>query len=152
MEHTLQHPIGLLHLVTALLAIVAGLMVVFSKKGTRKHRYLGRAYAVLMVAVNATAFMIYELFGGFGLFHWMALLSLATVIIGYIPARTRSPGWRDRHAYFMSGSFVGLIAAFAAETMTRWLPVPFFAAVGIVSFLVSAIGIYLMLRLIPGIK
>ncbi|CAM3683030.1 DUF2306 domain-containing protein [Rheinheimera salexigens] len=151
MEHTLQHPIGLMHLVVAMLAIVIGALVVLAKKGTSKHKWLGRAYVAMMLAVNVTAFLIYELFGGFGLFHWMALFSLLSVVIGYVPARLRKPGWKAQHAYFMCGSYVGLLAAFAAETMTRYLWLPFFTAVTIVSLTVIFIGILLMFRFIPRI-
>ena len=56
MEHTLQHPIGLTHLISSLSAIVIGAFVVFSKKGTRKHKWLGRGYVGMMVAVNISAF------------------------------------------------------------------------------------------------
>ena len=149
MEHTLQHPIGLMHLITAFLAIAIGAAICLQKKGTRRHKWLGRAYVGMMVALNATALMIYELFGGFGLFHWMALFSLLTVLIGYIPALFRSPGWKEQHAFFMSGSYVGLIAAFAAETLTRWMPLPFFAAVGAVSISVIIVGVWIMRRSIP---
>jgi len=149
MEHTLQHPVGLTHLITALLAIVIGTLVVLSRKGTRKHKWLGRTYVGMLVAVNVSAFLIYELFGGFGLFHWMALFSLLSVLLGYIPARLRKPGWKIQHAYFMSGSFVGLVAALAAETLTRYISLPFFAAVGAVSIAVIFLGVLLMFRFIP---
>jgi uncharacterized membrane protein len=149
MEHTLQHPIGLAHLITALSAILIGALVVLSKKGTRKHRWLGRGYVGMLVAVNISAFLIYELFDGFGLFHWMALFSLLSVLAGYIPARSRQPGWKIQHAYFMSGSYVGLVAALAAETLTRYISLPFFAAVATVSISVIVLGVLLMFRFIP---
>lgn len=149
MEHTLQHPIGLAHLVIALLAMVFGTLVIISSKGTRKHKWLGRAYVGSMVAVNVSAFLIYELFGGLGLFHWMALFSLLTVLAGYFPARSRRPGWRIRHAYFMSGSYVGLIAALAAEILTRTPWLPFFGAVAVASISVIVLGILVMFRFIP---
>ena len=149
MEHTLQHPTGLAHVTIALLAIVIGMLVILSRKGTRRHRWLGRGYVCAMVAVNVSAFLIYELYGGFGLFHWMALISLLTVLIGYIQVRLRGPGWKVKHAYFMSGSYVGLIAALAAETLTRTPWLPFFGAVAVASISVIVLGILLMFRLIP---
>lgn len=149
MEHTLQHPLGLVHVLLALLAIVFGTLVIFSRKGTRKHKWLGRCYLAAMLALNASALMIYELFGGFGLFHWMALLSLLSVLAGYWPARHHRPGWKAQHAYFMSGSYVGLIAALAAETLTRTPWLPFFWAVAVASFAVTFVGIFLMFRFIP---
>lgn len=149
MQHTLQHPVGLTHLLLAVLAIVAGTLVVLAKKGTRRHRWLGRIYVGMMIAVNVTAFLIYELFGGFGLFHWMALFSLLTLLIGYVSVRSRSGGWKVRHAYFMSGSYVGLIAALAAEILTRTPWLPFFGAVAVASISVIFVGIMLMFRYIP---
>jgi uncharacterized membrane protein len=149
MQHTLQHPLGLAHLAIALLAIVSGTLVLLSRKGTRRHRWLGRAYVCAMIGVNLTAFSIYELFGGFGLFHWMALASLLTVLGGYIPARSRKPGWKTRHAYFMAGSYVGLIAALAAEILTRTPWLAFEHAVAVASFVVISVGLVLMFRMIP---
>ena len=149
LEHTLQHPVGLIHLIVAVLAIVIGTLVILFRKGTRLHGWLGRAYVGMMVGVNLTAFLIYELFGGFGLFHWMALFSLLTVLIGYFPARSRRPGWKGQHAYFMSGSYVGVIAALAAEVLTRTPLLPFFGAVAVASFSVIFLGILLMFRFIP---
>ena len=147
--HTLQHPLGLTHLLFALLAIGLGTAVIFRRKGTRVHRWLGRSYVVLMLGLNITAFMIYELFGGFGLFHWMALISFATVLIGYLHAWRKKPGWKVTHAYFMAGSYVGLIAALAAETLTRTAVLPFLSAVAVSSLAVIVIGVWLMLRLVP---
>jgi uncharacterized membrane protein len=149
MQHTLQHPIGLAHLIIASLAIVIGALVILSRKGTRKHRWLGRGYVFTMVAVNVSALLIYELFGGFGMFHWMALASLLTVLVGYIPTRLRGPGWKVQHAYFMSGSYVGLIAALTAETLTRTPWLPFFDSVVVASMSVIFVGILLMFRVIP---
>ncbi len=149
MEHTRQHPLGLAHLITALLAVLIGTFVILKKKGTRIHTWIGRSYVGMILAVNLTAFLIYEQFGGFGLFHWMALFSLSSVLVGYLASRKRSPGWKVWHAYFMSGSYVGLVAALAAETLTRYISLPFFASVGVVSVSVTILGILLMMRLIP---
>ena len=150
-EHWQEHPLGLVHLLTAVLAIPFGTVIVFARKGTRVHRWLGRSYVVAMLGVNMTAFVIYELFGGFGLFHWMALASLATVLIGYLPTWHKNSGWKVTHAYFMSGSYVGLLAALAAETFTRTAVLPFFGAVAAASLAVIVVGVWLMRRLIPGL-
>ncbi len=148
-EHVLNHPVGLAHVIFSALAILFGTTVIFNRKGTRRHRWLGRSYVIAMLGLNGTAFMTYELFDGFGLFHWMALVSLATVVIGYIPTWKKRPGWKVQHAYFMAGSYVGLIAALAAETFTRTPILPFFWAVAAASFAIIFIGVWLMLRLIP---
>ena len=98
--------LGLTHLTLALLALTTGAAVAVLRKGTRAHRWIGRTYVAAMFAVNATALLIYDLFRRFGLFHWAAIFSFATVIVGWWPIRwgRRIPGWLPRHAYWMSGS------------------------------------------------
>ncbi len=77
---------------------LSGASVVSRRKGTRRHRLLVRTYFPCMVGLNATALMIYDLFGGFGTFHWFALLSLATVAAGFVPACRKQPrGTRVSH-------------------------------------------------------
>ena len=115
-----QSPLGWIHIALALAALAAGAAVGLAAKGTTRHLRLGRTYAFLMLGVNGTAFMLFGLFGRFGPFHVAAFLSLLTVAAGWIPARSRSSRrWVERHAYFMSGSYVGLLAAAAAETLGR---------------------------------
>ena len=118
-EHWQQHPMGFVHIAVALAALAFGTAVVLSRKGTRAHpmgfvhiavalaalafarasppggRGLNRPGAVdliMMLALNGTALAIYELFGGFGLFHWVALFSLGSVVLGYWPAWRKSSG------------------------------------------------------------
>jgi len=150
LAHTLQHPLGLLHLLVAVAAIAAGAAVLAAAKGTPSHRWSGRVYLGAMVAVNLSALLIYELFDGFGAFHWLALASLATVLAGYGETLIRRPGWVTRHAYYMSGSYIGLIAALAAEVLTRTPLLPFFEAVLLASVGVISAGMWLMFRLVPA--
>ncbi len=149
--HWQAHPLGFAHVAVAVLAILFGTLVIAARKGTAYHRRMGRAYFASMLAVNITALAIYELFGRFGPFHWMALASLATLIVGYLPTKTRSPGWLPRHAYFMAGSYVGLLAALASEIFTRVPGVAMFEGVAVASTVVIVAGVWLMIRRIPGI-
>ena len=116
-----MNPLGWFHTICALVALASGAAVLLRAKGTRAHRQLGWVYVGSMVALNVTALMIYRLFGGFGPFHVAALFSLATVVAGIIPAVRRQPrtGWLDRHYFFMTYSYLGLLAATAAEIGTR---------------------------------
>ena len=102
-----------------------------------------------MLALNVTALMDYELFGRFGPFHWMALISLGTVAAGYAAVRRRAPGWREQHAYMMAGSYVGLVAAAAAEVASRVPEWSFGPSVVISSVGVIVIGLWLMFKLMP---
>jgi hypothetical protein len=106
-----------------------------------------------MFGVTGTALLIYNLTGEFGPFHALALISLITLILGIAPVLLRWPsgGWIDLHAYFMSWSYVGLVAAAAAETLTRIPEAPFWWAVVAASGVVVATGAWLIHRSVPKI-
>lgn len=137
-------PVALLHLVSALVAMVAGAVVLLRRKGGKRHRVTGRIYFAAMLTLNVTALMIYRLFGGFGPFHVAALVSLATVVPGVMAARSRHPGWLDRHYYWMTFSYVGLLAAALSEVLTRLPRAPFWGAVIAGSATVFAVGAWLI--------
>ena len=114
-------PLGQVHFAASLLALAAGGWVMARPKGTARHRRVGWLYAASMLTLNATALLIYRLTGAFGPFHAAALVSLATLVAGIIPARRRRPAgaWLERHYFFMAYSYLGLVAAAVAETATR---------------------------------
>ncbi|HEX8907033.1 MAG TPA: DUF2306 domain-containing protein [Longimicrobiaceae bacterium] len=150
-------PLGWLHLAAALAALAAGAWVLLRPKGTALHRRVGWAYAASMLLLNGTALLIYRLTRVFGPFHVAALVSLATLVAGVVPAwRRRPPGaWVERHYFFMAYSYLGLVAAAFAETATR-LPVArafaggptaaFWATVAAVSAAIFAAGAWLIQR------
>ncbi len=143
--------LGSAHFAAAVTSMIAGGVVCLVPKGTRAHRRVGWLYVTAMAAVNGTALLIYDLFGRFGPFHVAALLSGLTLIGGIIPARRRFAGWMSRHAYWMAGSYVGLLAAAASEVSTRWLDLPFGATVAVATVAVVALGFLTMLRTIPDV-
>jgi uncharacterized membrane protein len=103
---------------------------------------MGWVYAISMIGLNATALGIYDLFGRFGPFHWASLASLATVLLAIVPlVRKRPKGlWVEQHAQLMSWSYVGLLAAAAAEFFTRVPGFDFWWAVFVASFAVIVGG------------
>lgn len=123
--------LGIVHLTSAFAAIGAGAAVLLVRpKGSRRHRQLGWAYVVSMLVLNGTALAIYRLFGTFGPFHYAALISLATIVAGTLVARearrarmARDLKRRERlvsvHYRFTTFGYVGLLAAFASESITR---------------------------------
>jgi uncharacterized membrane protein len=145
--------LGLTHLAFALSAIAAGGAVVALPKGTPLHRRIGWVYVSCMVGLNATALMIYRLFGGFGPFHVAALLSLATIVAGVFAVLRRRPkrNWLDHHAYWMSWSYVGLLAAAASEVTTRVPDTPFWWMVFAATFVVIGAGMWVINSRVPGI-
>jgi uncharacterized membrane protein len=150
-QHLLSHWLGLVHLLTAVAALLFGAGVLFFRKGTRRHRWLGRCYLVSMLALNFTALLIYEVFDGFGVFHWLALFSLASVLGGYQAVWRKFPGWKVPHAHFMVGSYVGLVAAAVAEVASRVPGWSFGASVIISSAVALIAGVALMMKLLPRV-
>ncbi|HSA56241.1 MAG TPA: DUF2306 domain-containing protein [Gemmatimonadaceae bacterium] len=133
--------LGWLHFVLALIGLGAGLFVTIVRKGTAVHRRAGWIYAVSLLGVNLTALLIYQLTGRFGPFHAAAIFSLLTLVAGVVPVRRREGrAWVRRHAYWMSGSYVGLVAAATAESLTRIPSTPFWWTVVAASGAVAGTG------------
>ena len=141
-------PLGGIHTAFAVLALVAGALVLLRRKGGAWHHRLGWTYVIAMLGLNLTAFAIYRLFGGFGPFHVAALLSLVTVLLGTIPAWRRLPRttWLEHHYYWMSWSYVGLLAATGSEAVTRIPQTRFWWMVLAATLPVIAVGAWLIRR------
>lgn len=123
--------LGQVHLAAAVASLASGAAVLLmSPKGTRRHRQIGWVYVASMLAANATALMIYRLFGGFGPFHFFAIISLLG-IAGGVRAALRAKSsrmardlaqraiWVGKHYHFMAWSYAGLCAAAVSEAATR---------------------------------
>jgi uncharacterized membrane protein len=146
--------LGLTHMVFGIVALLAGTAVVLRRKGTRWHRTLGHVYLTSMIGLNVTAFFIYDLYGHFGPFHWLAVSSVLTLLAGMVPVFMRRPvgRWLEWHATFITMSFIGLVAATAAEITSR---IPgtegaFGLVVGGTSAAIIGAGALLMRRSLPG--
>jgi len=145
--------IGIVHTAFATIALGAGLAIFTIAKGTKLHRVIGYIYVLSMLSLNLTALTIYRLFGGFGPFHVLAIVSLITLAAGFIPVFTKRPKqtWLYRHYEWILWSYVGLVAAAASEFLTR-APVidrsgaAFAAAVFVASTLIIFIGASIIYR------
>ncbi len=102
------------HTACGLVALAFGAAVVFMEKGTRRHRRAGWVYVGSMALLCATSFFIFELFGGFGVFHAMALVSSVSILGGIAAPLLRGwigEDWLEAHYMFMLWSYVGLVMA-----------------------------------------
>ena len=136
------------HIGTAISALIFGLCVLFTRKGTRLHKQFGYAYFFNMLGLNLSALFIYRLTGHFGPFHGAALASLLTLLAGFAAAYLRLPEgrWLTLHYEFMSWSYVGLVAAGVSEATTRIPAAPFWPAVFAGTAMVFLIGGSLIAR------
>ena len=142
MQYLIGDIYGLIHLLASIVALISGSLVLIMAKGTRRHKQVGYVYIAAMILSLLTAFMIYRLFGGWGIFHYAALLSALTIVLGMIPALTQKPptSWKYLHFSFMYWSVMGLYAAFVAELLTRVPDTPFYGMVGIATAAVMMLG------------
>lgn len=131
-NHITHDGIGLAHLLTAVVALICGTAVLAMPKGTRLHRWVGYVYASSMAVMLLSAFLIYRVFDGFGLFHIFAVVSTLTLFAGMIPAWRRGPRWLEYHIGFMYWSVIGLYGALAAEVFARVPSTPFFTTIALV--------------------
>jgi len=100
------------HVFAAVTALVVGAVVLRLPKGVGPHRLAGSVYVVCLVTVDLAALSVHRE-ARFGVFHALAVLSLLTIIAGVSPLLLgrRSPAAVYTHAYCMTWSYAGLVAA-----------------------------------------
>ena len=115
--------IGWTHTIFAIIALITGSLILINPKGSLFHIRTGTIYVISMIIVCASAFLIYRVHKTFGILHFFAIISTATLIMGMIPMYIRS--FKQpivSHLSWMYWSVIGLYCAFAAELFTR-LPI-----------------------------
>ena len=143
---------GLVHALIGLVALLVGLAVITLPKGTRLHRKVGFAYVTAMAALNLTALWIFDLTGRFNPFHFAAIISLATIIAGWLPVAYRRPReWMVLHGIVMGWAYVGLVAAFLAEIAVRVPGIGFSRGVIIAAVITIVGGALLIHTRVPAI-
>jgi uncharacterized membrane protein len=115
----IQSTTGLIHTLAAICALMSGIVIFTRPKATFFHRAFGYVYSVSMTVMLVTAFFIYHLTKSFNFLHIFAIASCPPLILGFSAAFTRRRGWLPRHYHWMCYSYMGLCAAFVAETATR---------------------------------
>ena len=107
-----EQAIATAHVVAALSALLAGAAVLLLPKGTHTHRLIGTVYVLALVLVNVAALSLHRE-NEFGVFHALAVASLVTIAVGLSPMLygRRSPRVIATHAYCMTWSYAGLVAA-----------------------------------------
>ena len=100
-------PIVKWHTLAALLALLIGVAVVVTRKGSTVHVWLGRIWVNLMLLVALSSFWI----KGFGHVSWIHFLSIVTLVSIPVAIHAKRVGNIRRHAITMSMTFLGLMIA-----------------------------------------
>jgi uncharacterized membrane protein len=112
--------LGWIHTLVCVLAMITGTMQIVGRKGTAMHARSGNIYFLSMVIANITALFIFQgqdvifrsgqppVLGGkgFGFFHWLAVFTLALVLLGRLAASFQ------RHAFFAYAHPICMILAY----------------------------------------
>ena len=100
------------HVLAAVSALLVGAAVLLLPKGTHTHRVIGTVYVLALALVNVAALSLHRE-NAFGVFHALAVVSLVTIAVGLSPLLRgkRSPMVIATHAYCMTWSYAGLVAA-----------------------------------------
>lgn len=137
-----MQPAGVAHTAFAVASLALGGGVLGLPKGTELHRVVGVLYVLSLFGVDATALTIYRVFGTFGVFHALAIVNVAILLVGFGAAFLRRPSdsWLQYHYYFMGWSYVGLCAAAGAELGVRIPGVSFVPGVAVPTVAITLLG------------
>ena len=114
----------IVHVSAAIMALLLGASVLATPKGTTWHRRLGAAYATSLLLANIGALTMTGDSGQFGAFQLLAVLSLATLLVGLglMRRRARTEQVIATHAIIMGFSYVGLVAAGLSQLAAHAAP------------------------------
>lgn len=118
-----QQAVATGHVAAAVLALLAGAAVLVVPKGTHIHRVIGIVYVLALILVNLAALSLHRE-STFGVFHALAVASLVTIAVGLSPLLLgrRSPPVIATHAYCMTWSYAGLVAAGCGQLFVATAP------------------------------
>ncbi|WP_161993293.1 DUF2306 domain-containing protein [Lacisediminimonas profundi] len=103
----LASPVVLVHLATALLALIIGTITLFLKKGTPVHKLAGRSWVLLMVVTALVSFAIRSS----GHFSWIHIFSVTVLVVLARAVHAIMRGKLKSHQRGMVGAYIGLVGA-----------------------------------------
>jgi uncharacterized membrane protein len=98
----------IIHVGTVVPALLLGAVVMLMKKGTRRHKMLGRIWAVLMITTAISSFWLRGINGSVGPIHIFAVVSLVSIARAVYCIRK---GDIAGHQGAMTGCYAGLLVA-----------------------------------------
>ena len=99
-----------IHLMAAVPALALGAATLVMKKGTPRHKALGRTWVALILVTATSSFWIQSLNPGhYSWIHLLAIWTIFAVAMGVVAIRRRRD-WRA-HMGWMIGTYAGLLIA-----------------------------------------
>jgi uncharacterized membrane protein len=135
-----------IHVVSGLIAVVAGVTAMLARKGSRRHRRAGQIWLVGLGGLCVTAPVLASL-DWTHRWHLVVLGAAAAGLAaaGFLGARRRWRGWRAAHIAGMCGSFITAVTAFYVDNGPR-LPLWNLLPPIVFWFLPSVVGLPLLVR------
>ncbi len=109
-------PLGILHTVVGIGAVLAVFFLLWQDKQIRIDRTLGKLYLLATVLTAASALGIFK-HGGFNTAHGLAVLTILAVLVGVAATKTRLLG--DYQKYFVALCFSSTVLFHALPTATE---------------------------------
>ena len=108
--------VSCIHIISASLSLVFGIIVMLGVKGSLKHKKIGVWYFYAMLVNNITALFILNAFGKWFFPHYLAIACLVVIIPGIISIKLKHKYWLKVHIISMVFSFYLLIGGAINET------------------------------------
>lgn len=116
---------GAVHVMLAVLCLILGPVIFLRRKGDARHRLLGRIWASMMLVVNVSALLTYDINGRPNMFHIFAVINLIALIPGIIfiwrYKRSRKAQHLLMHRKLMVWAYFGLAAAGVWQVATNFI-------------------------------
>jgi len=112
--------LGVIHTVISLIAVAAGLIVLFRDKEISPRNGVGKIYIIATILTCLTGFGIFQ-HGGFGKPHTLGIITLIVLAVAYVAGYTKLYGRLSRYIETVSYSatFLFHLIPGITETTTR---------------------------------
>lgn len=114
-----------LHIVSAFISLILGGWVLYSRKGTKIHKLIGRVWVTAMLVVCISSFWLTDInHGSFSPIHILSVWTLFCLGMAIVSIRKKHV---MRHRRYMQGSYIGLViaglvaAAVPGRIMNNWI-------------------------------
>jgi len=116
---------GLVHVTLAVMCLILGPFIFLRRKGDARHKFLGRIWAIMMLIVNVSALVTYDINGKPNMFHIFAVINLIALVPGFIFIRlyqkSRKPLHLVMHRKLMVWAYFGLASAGVWQVATTFI-------------------------------